>query len=545
MKILLFGKQSLLLILGLLCINFAFAEVRIYIDQPHYDLTYFESATLAVNISGLTETAPLRGYQVHLDFDDTYLEVSGLDAFSEGPFLNDVDSNPTQWYVIEENGGYTATCSILDYTIGATGAGTLFYVTLKAKDQNTGTPGTNVVLSDIILRDPLNHPITADTIEPCNIVINPGVMIYVDLSQYELVYYQSVTLAVKIQGSPDLALRGYQVHFDFNDTYLEVSGLNAFTEGPFLSDVGLTQWYVIEENGGFTATCSILDYTPGAFNSGTLFYVTLKAKDQSIGTVGVPGSGTDVLLSDIILRDPLNHPIEYFSQDGDIIIEPPLYIYTGIKVFLQGPYILGTSGNMTHILSDNGYMPLTSPYDADLTLTSFPDVSPRYIVDWIYVQLRASATGTNEQPQSCFLLNDGTVVDVDGNPELAFDFTGNIEYYTIVQHRNHLEVMSALPVVFSPVPETATVGDLTMLGAIWGGNSLGVNQIEPGTLALYSGDANQDGVIASTDNNLYWRIQSGLWYGYYIADFNLDGNVLPTDRTYYWRTNSGHWSQIP
>jgi hypothetical protein len=348
-------------------------------------------------------------------------------------------------------------------------------------------------------------------------------------------------VAVKIeglvQGTP---LRGYQVHFDFDDTYLEVSGLEAFEEGEFLNDVGQTQWFIIEENGGYTATCSILGYTPGAYGTGTLFYVTLKAKDQSTG----PG-GTDVMLSDVILRDPLNHAISYGLPHGpcNIVIEPPLYIYTGLKVFLQGPYVAG--GTMTHILSDNGYIPLTSPYDASITLTAFPDASPRYIVDWIYIQLRATSTGPFEQPQSCFLLNDGTVVDVNGNPELAFEFTEGMEYYIIVQHRNHLEVMSAEPFVFSSDSAGSTPADLTVLNSVFGGNSLGVNEIEPGTLALYSGDANQDGIIASADNNLYWRIQSGLWHGYYIADFNLDGNVIPTDRTYYWRPNSGHWTQIP
>ena len=302
---------------------------------------------------------------------------------------------------------------------------------------------------------------------------------------------------------------------------------------------------MIEENGGYTATCSILDYTPGAFNSGTLFNVTLKAKNQSIGTVGMPGSGTDVLLSDIILRDPLNHPIEYISQDGDIIIEPPLYIYTGIKVFLQGPYIMGTGGTMTHVLIDINRLPLTSPYDPTLTLTAFPNVAPRLIVDWIYVQLRTTSTGAFEQPQSCFLLNDGTVVDLTGSHLLTFNYTGAIQYYTVVRHRNHLGVMSATRSVFSTDPLETTINDLTVLNSVYGGNYFGIKEIEPGILALYSGDADQNKVIAPMDINNYYRPQSGLLYGYYSADFNLDSNVTPIDQNNYCRPNTGRLSQIP
>ena len=538
MIVLRYAKIFLVLMLGLFFTQFAWAQVRVYIDPPEKQLYYSESTTLAVKIEGLEAGHALRGYQVHFDFDGTYLEVSGVAAFQEGEFLSAV--GPTQWFIIEENGGYTATCSILGQTPGAIGSGTLFYVNVSSKDLSTGPTGTPVELSDVILRDPLNQLITAGSIENGVVHIRQQVRIYIDPALEELYCYGTTTLAVKIEGlEAGDALRGYQVHLDFDDIYLAVTGLDAFQEGGFLSDVGQTEWFVIEENGGYTATCSILGYTLGAVGEGTLFYVTLNALDRTTGP-----EGTDVLLSDVALRDPLNQAISYGLPHGlcNIVIELPPYIYTGLKVFLQGPYITG--GTMTHVLSDNGYIPLTSPYDANLTLTAFPDVSPRYIVDWIYVQLRATSTGPSEQPQSCFLLDDGTVVDVNGNPKLAFDFTQGMEHYIIVQHRNHLEVMSAQPVAFSPDPQTATVGDLTLLDSVWGGNVLGVKEVEPGVLSLYAGDANMDGQITPTDCTSYWLVQTGL-EGYNSADFNLDSFVLPTDRVNYWRLNTGHITQIP
>jgi hypothetical protein len=528
-------KAILLVLFGILIVHTVSAEIRVYIDEPSYNLSYFEPVTLAVKVEGLTAQEALRGFKVHLDFDETFLEIADTSAFQEGPFLSSF--GPTQWYALEADQGYIITCSILGYTPGATGSGTLFTVDLKAKNQSTGTAGTDVTLSDIILRDPLNQNLLFSSTD-CNIVINPGVMIYVEPAQEHIYYYDQVTLAVKIEGSQDVSLRGYQIHLDFDDTYLETAGISAFQEGPFLSSVGSTQWYVLEADEGYIISCAILGYTPGAFGSGTLFYVTLRAKDQSTGP-----QGTDVTLSDIVLREPLNYKINYISQDGNIVIEPPPYIYTGLKVFLQGPYVTG--GSMTHILSDNGYLPLTSPYDANLTLDAFPDVSPRHIVDWITVQLRPSLTGAEEQLQNCFLLDDGTVVGLTGNPALAFDYSGSLEYYLIVRHRNHLEVMSANPATFSCNLLTVSVADLTVLDSVYGGNLFGVNQIEPGVLALYSGDANQDGVIAASDSNYHWRVQAGLLYGYYVSDFNLDDSVIPSDLNYYWRPNSGKLSQIP
>ena len=528
-------KAILLVLFGILIVHTVSAEIRVYIDEPSYNLSYFEPVTLAVKVEGLTAQEALRGFKVHLDFDETFLEIADTSAFQEGPFLSSF--GPTQWYALEADQGYIITCSILGYTPGATGSGTLFTVDLKAKNQSTGTAGTDVTLSDIILRDPLNQNLLFSSTD-CNIVINPGVMIYVEPAQEHIYYYDQVTLAVKIEGSQDVSLRGYQIHLDFDDTYLETAGISAFQEGPFLSSVGSTQWYVLEADEGYIISCAILGYTPGAFGSGTLFYVTLRAKDQSTGP-----QGTDVTLSDIVLREPLNYKINYISQDGNIVIEPPPYIYTGLKVFLQGPYVTG--GSMTHILSDNGYLPLTSPYDANLTLDAFHDVSPRHIVDWITVQLRPSLTGAEEQLQNCFLLDDGTVVGLTGNPALAFDYSGSLEYYLIVRHRNHLEVMSANPATFSCNLLTVSVADLTVLDSVYGGNLFGVNQIEPGVLALYSGDANQDGVIAASDSNYHWRVQAGLLYGYYVSDFNLDDSVIPSDLNYYWRPNSGKLSQIP
>ncbi|MFO7660948.1 MAG: right-handed parallel beta-helix repeat-containing protein, partial [Candidatus Cloacimonadaceae bacterium] len=232
----------------------------------------------------------------------------------------------------------------------------------------------------------------------------------------------------------------------------------------------------------------------------------------------------------------------YYRVGNTIYYSGDSFIFTGIKVFLQGPYVPG--GTMTHALADNSYIPLTSPYDAGVVLTALPDVSPNYIVDWVLVELRSSATSASEQDQSCFLLENGTVVDVTGNPVLAFEDTGSTNFFVIVGHRNHLGIMSAATHTFSSNPSNVTTVDLTVPGSVYGGDGLGVKVIESGILAMYSGDADGNGAV---QNNDYYNVllpQLG-FNGYYMSDLNLNCFVQNDDYYNYALPNFGKNNQIP
>ena len=118
-------------------------------------------------------------------------------------------------------------------------------------------------------------------------------------------------------------------------------------------------------------------------------------------------------------------------------------ISVDIKVFLEGPY---NSLNMNTSLT----VPTTSPYTEDPeTVSSIPNISGNEVVDWVLVQLRDQNNESNIlESQSAFLLQDGTVVDVDGSSPVQFSQPGNTSYYIAVKHRNHLAVMSNSPVAF-------------------------------------------------------------------------------------------------
>ncbi len=240
--------------------------------------------------------------------------------------------------------------------------------------------------------------------------------------------------------------------------------------------------------------------------------------------------------------------LEISSNDADNpIVSTPVsgtafhpQLYARAKAFLQGPYQSG--GSMEHNLA--AVLPLTSPYNPEHGVDALPDVAPHFIVDWVYLQLRTSATGPVEKSQSAFLLENGELADLAGNPVLVFAECSATDYYIILRHRNHLGIMSASAHTLALTPDAAPLIDLSLPGSVYGGNQAGVKQVEPGVLAMVSGDADQSGSVLPSDLNLHWRVQTGL-YGYLAADFDLSGAVLPSDLNLHWRLNTGLQSQIP
>ena len=107
------------------------------------------------------------------------------------------------------------------------------------------------------------------------------------------------------------------------------------------------------------------------------------------------------------------------------------------KIFLQGPYDAANDNMNTTINAD---VPLTSPYSEDPRTAS---TKPATAVDWVLVQLRDSGSpSTVIGSRSAFLKNDGTLIEDDGTGEIGIKAAPG-DYYIVIQHRNHLGVMSA------------------------------------------------------------------------------------------------------
>jgi WD40 repeat protein len=143
---------------------------------------------------------------------------------------------------------------------------------------------------------------------------------------------------------------------------------------------------------------------------------------------------------------------DYLKADSLLSVPVTTEITMDIRVFLEGPY----DGNVMN----NGLLevlPTSQPYDVppfdyygDEQVSSIPGDD---IVDWILVELRNASdpsqadTGTIIARKAAFLKQDGTVTDTSGTNLLTFNVPVDGNLFIVINHRNHLAVMSSEAVV--------------------------------------------------------------------------------------------------
>ncbi|GAB4321338.1 MAG: hypothetical protein Kow00127_13750 [Bacteroidales bacterium] len=235
-------------------------------------------------------------------------------------------------------------------------------------------------------------------------------------------------------------------------------------------------------------------------------------------------------------------------------------ITVNLTLFLQGPYAGG--GTMVTELYNNGYIPLTQPYGPALPYYDINDQNsipwyytgtesvaaiPANVVDWVLVQLRdadiadnaTSATAIATQP--AFLLNDGTVTDLDGVSPLTFNVTPAQNLFAVVFHRNHLGIMSNNPLTASGSDYSYDFS--TGETQVYGGAN-GHIELEPGVWGMIAGDGNGNGLIQNSDETQVWKVDLGS-SGYLGGDFNMNGLSQNDDETSIWKVNLGGGGQVP
>ena len=196
-----------------------------------------------------------------------------------------------------------------------------------------------------------------------------------------------------------------------------------------------------------------------------------------------------------------------------------------VKVFLQGPF---SNGKMTTALNTAGIIPLNSgtPYNtttygyAAKTVAAIPNTN---VVDWILVELRScTSAATKVETQAAFLLNDGSIVDMDGSSDVAFNVATASDYYIVIRHRNHLAIMSSVCVT---LPNASVYDFTTAQTRAYGTTPMKV--LTSCVYGMYSGDANEDGIITAGDISVAMSYMNGT--GYKLADVNFDGFVTAAD----------------
>jgi len=163
-----------------------FAQVTLEIDPPVSYPGYDEIVTLSVYISGISADQPMRGFDMQVNFDPTYLSCDAED-FIEGSFLEDAAAEHglrTQFYVRESSGAWIVSCAILSVPpgtptqpFGADGDGVLFSLNLKTLNKPSCYTAIPVTLSNIRMRDELNHDIYLDSHLDAEIYIHPTLVI--------------------------------------------------------------------------------------------------------------------------------------------------------------------------------------------------------------------------------------------------------------------------------------------------------------------------------------------------------------------------------
>ena len=176
---------------------------------------------------------------------------------------------------------------------------------------------------------------------------------------------------------------------------------------------------------------------------------------------------------------------------------------------------------------------------------------PSTVVDWVLVSLRtapevAAETGCKK---AALLHSDGRI-EFTGTGFNCCNINVNGSYYVVIEHRNHLLIMSAtaVPVVNGKLTcdfRTMQSYQDPLLPELYAGQKA----IPGGRYVMYAGNGNQETTMDSdTDISLedlmWWEIHNGTAGQYRSGDYNLSGDANMNDRT-LWERNNGKFTMGP
>lgn len=222
--------------------------------------------------------------------------------------------------------------------------------------------------------------------------------------------------------------------------------------------------------------------------------------------------------------------------------------YVDLTVFLEGAFF-GTE--MTTILNNTGLLPLTQPYNispwnysGSESVISIPNAD---ITDWVLIEFRdatEAALATSQtiiEKQAAFLLNNGSIVGLDGASLLQLNNLPINELFAVICHRNHLGVMSANPLSING--NNYSYDFTSSPSSVFGGEDAHA-EIAPGIWGMAASDGNADGTVNIIDKSDIWIMQVGL-QGYLKGDYNLNTQIENSDKNDIWLPNVDKNSFIP
>jgi hypothetical protein len=209
------------------------------------------------------------------------------------------------------------------------------------------------------------------------------------------------------------------------------------------------------------------------------------------------------------------------------------------KIFLEGAF---NSGSMSTTLLTGGHIPLNQSYNVspwNYNGTETVASVPTGVVDWVLIELRSgTAASTLVARRAALIKSNGTVTDLDGSSNVNFNSVSQGNYYVVIRHRNHLDIMSSNTVSLSSSP---SLYDFTNASNKAYGNEPQKN-LGDGKWGLYAGDGDLNATVNVID---YGTVGNNLFEtGYKYGDLDMNGVINVID---YGRTNQNLFriSQVP
>ena len=265
------------------------------------------------------------------------------------------------------------------------------------------------------------------------------------------------------------------------------------------------------------------------------------------------------------------------SEDDEDYEEVLLILDGGICVdintaaFLEGPFNKQTL-EMSTTLNALGYLPgqkpstffgtyteAGQPYsqapwfhfgaEGDDFVQSGPVVGdnadyPSTVTDWVLVSLRTDKESETTVCRAAALLHeDGSIEFIEGFECCNID--PELEYYVVIEHRNHMIVMSHIKV---PVINGSISYDFRYHNSYNTLMGVGQKEIMPGIYVMFAGNGDQQtSAVDDTDINANdlnkWIIDDGLNSSYFLRDLDLSGDVNVQDKGLFLK-NNGLFSDV-
>jgi len=165
-------------------------------------------------------------------------------------------------------------------------------------------------------------------------------------------------------------------------------------------------------------------------------------------------------------------------------------------------------------------------------------------VDWVLVSLREDKDIEYETcTRAGLLMKDGTIRFMEDDCCILDPLKS---YYVVVEHRNHLIVMSPDPV---PVREGKVSFDFRTQNSYTALFGYGQKEIKDGVFAMYAANGDQylDGespVDINVSDLAEWLKENGFHSSYYFMDFDLNGDANVQDKGLYLE-NIGIFTDVP